>query len=64
MRSLFDAPGAGGPGVAPATARAFDFPGTYPPDDAQADSDADDESVHKRYRTIFISDLYLGTSGC
>ena len=64
MRSLFDALGSGGPGMALETARAFDLPGIYPPHDSQADSDTDDESVHKRYRTIFISDLHLGTPGC
>ena len=26
--------------------------------------DNDDESLRKRYRTIFISDLHLGTPGC
>ena len=26
--------------------------------------DGDDESLRKRYRTIFISDLHLGTPGC
>ena len=31
---------------------------------AQEPHDNDDESLRKRYRTIFISDLHLGTPGC
>ena len=31
---------------------------------AQDPLDNDDESLRKRYRTIFISDLHLGTPGC
>jgi len=31
---------------------------------ANADDDQDDDSLRKRYRTIFISDLHLGTPGC
>ena len=27
-------------------------------------NEIDDESLRKRYRTIFISDLHLGTPGC
>ena len=30
----------------------------------QESHDNDDESLRKRYRTIFISDLHLGTPGC
>ena len=30
----------------------------------QEPNDIDDESLRKRYRTIFISDLHLGTPGC
>ncbi len=30
----------------------------------QEQHDSDDESLRTRYRTIFISDLHLGTPGC
>jgi UDP-2,3-diacylglucosamine pyrophosphatase LpxH len=32
--------------------------------DAQESHDNDDDSLRKRYRTVFISDLHLGTPGC
>ena len=31
---------------------------------AREPHDNDDESLRKRYRTVFISDLHLGTPGC
>ena len=49
MRSMFDAMGALGNG----------FGGAGGGDDHD-----DDDSLRKRYRTIFISDIHLGTPGC
>jgi hypothetical protein len=49
MRHLFDALGPSGNGFAPG------------PEDNDT---GDDESLRRRYRTIFISDLHLGTPGC
>ncbi|MBC7610262.1 MAG: UDP-2,3-diacylglucosamine diphosphatase, partial [Polaromonas sp.] len=37
------------------------FGGSFAPDGPH---DNDDEALRKRYRTIFISDLHLGTPGC
>lgn len=49
MRAMFDAIGSMG-----STSAA----------ELQEPHDVDDESLRKRYRTIFISDLHLGTPGC
>ena len=49
MRTMFDALGSTGGAT-----------GT----DLQEPHDVDDELLRKRYRTIFISDLHLGTPGC
>ena len=49
MRTMFDALG---------------FMGSTVGADAQEPHDNDDELLRKRYRTIFISDLHLGTPGC
>ena len=49
MRTMFDALG---------------FMGSTAGADAQEPHDNDDELLRKRYRTIFISDLHLGTPGC
>ena len=49
MRTMFDALG---------------FMGSTSGASAQEPHDNDDESLRKRYRTIFISDLHLGTPGC
>ena len=49
MRKLFDAIGSMG-----STSAA----------ELQEPHDGDDESLRKRYRTIFISDVHLGTPGC
>ena len=63
MRSLFDALELGA-ALAPDLSRAFGSIGAHRFKHAHDESDADDEAVHKRYRTIFISDLHLGTPGC
>ncbi|WP_332776209.1 UDP-2,3-diacylglucosamine diphosphatase [Polaromonas sp.] len=42
----------------------FEAMGTLGNGFAQPDDAHDDESLRKRYRTIFISDLHLGTPGC
>ena len=63
MRSLFDALESGA-ALAPDLSRAFGSMGAHRSNDAHDESDADDEAVDKRYRTIFISDLHLGTPGC
>ena len=49
MRTMFDAMGSVG-----STSAA----------ELQEPHDGDDESLRKRYRTIFISDVHLGTPGC
>ena len=63
MRSLFNALESG-TALAPDLSCAFGSLGEYRSNHADDESDADDEAVHKRYRTIFISDLHLGTPGC
>ena len=67
MRSLFDAlrawPGSGA-ALAPDLNHAFSASPAPNLNHAQEESDGDEEAVHKRYRTIFISDLHLGTPGC
>jgi UDP-2,3-diacylglucosamine pyrophosphatase LpxH len=52
MRTLFDGLGGLGRG------------GGYAPDPGDDAQDNDTPSVHQRFRTIFISDLHLGTPGC
>jgi UDP-2,3-diacylglucosamine pyrophosphatase LpxH len=42
----------------------FDALGSMGGPNAHEPHDNDDESLRKRYRTIFISDLHLGTPGC
>ena len=42
----------------------FDALGSMGHSGAHEPHDNDDESLRKRYRTIFISDLHLGTPGC
>ena len=49
MRTMFDALGS---------------MGSAKDKDAQEPHDNDDDSLRKRYRTVFISDLHLGTPGC
>ena len=49
MRTMFDALGS---------------MGSAKDKDAQEPHDHDDDSLRKRYRTVFISDLHLGTPGC
>jgi UDP-2,3-diacylglucosamine pyrophosphatase LpxH len=57
MRNMFDAFGSLGN---PAGSGAFG-PGGFSPDALGGD---DEDLLRKRYRTIFISDLHLGTPGC
>ena len=64
MRSLFDALGSGGAGLGPELRSSFGAPDIRPSKHESAENEADEDSVHKRYRTIFISDLHLGTPGC
>ena len=63
MRSLFNAFGWVGAGLPTHLSEAFD-PSAHSEHLARSSGDADDDASHKRYRTIFISDLHLGTPGC
>ena len=42
----------------------FDAMGFLGGTNHQEPRDNDDESLRKRFRTVFISDLHLGTPGC
>lgn len=42
----------------------FDALASFGNGNVPGEDDSDDESLRKRYRTIFISDLHLGTPGC